>query len=106
MKSATAAVTVALSVLALAGCAQQPEPLQRYYHQHLSFGTCDGYATTSGDEEAFASSPDLRCARMEVPLDYQNPDGRTARIALLKVPARGEKLGSLVLNPGGPAAPG
>lgn len=106
MKSATAAVTVALSVLALAGCAQQPEPLQRYYHQHLSFGTCDGYATTSGDEEAFASSPDLRCARMEVPLDYQNPDGRTARIALLKVPARGEKLGSLVLNPGGPGGAG
>ncbi|GAF47493.1 alpha/beta hydrolase [Rhodococcus wratislaviensis] len=41
-----------------------------------------------------------------MPLDYDDPTGRTAQIALLKAPARGEATGSLLLNPGGPGGPG
>ncbi|MEU6789177.1 alpha/beta hydrolase [Nonomuraea angiospora] len=38
-----------------------------------------------------------------MPLDYRNPQGGQAEIALLRVPARGKNpIGSLVLNPGGP----
>ncbi|MEV0758880.1 alpha/beta hydrolase [Nocardia sp. NPDC050435] len=108
MKTRTAALTVALSLLALTGCTRsEPEPsLSRYYDQQLAFGGCAGYATTENDDKAFTSRADLSCARMEVPLDYQRPDGRTAQIALLKVPARGPKIGSLVLNPGGPGGAG
>ncbi|MFD3747318.1 alpha/beta hydrolase [Nocardia sp. NPDC058633] len=85
----------------------QPSPeLQRFYDQQLSFGPCEGYATTAADATAFASSPGFQCARMEVPLDYDEPGQRTARIALLKAPARGEPIGSLLLNPGGPGGPG
>ncbi|WP_228538116.1 alpha/beta hydrolase [Nocardia sp. XZ_19_385] len=43
---------------------------------------------------------------MEVPLDYGDPSGRTAQIALLKAPARGKPIGSLLINPGGPGGPG
>ncbi|MEV6279605.1 alpha/beta hydrolase [Nocardia sp. NPDC051832] len=43
---------------------------------------------------------------MEVPLDYADPSGRTVRIAVLKAPARGKPIGSLLLNSGGPGGPG
>ncbi|MGX6511697.1 alpha/beta fold hydrolase [Rhodococcus sp. SJ-2] len=116
----TAATAVAGSILiALGACssasttpqAQQPEPepsaeLQRFYDQDLTFGSCDGYATTAADQATFTSDPEFRCARLEVPLDYYNPGGDTAQIALLQSPARGEPMGSLVLNPGGPGGAG
>jgi pimeloyl-ACP methyl ester carboxylesterase len=44
-----------------------------------------------------------------VPLDYANPDnGKTMKIALLRVRATDSKhrIGSLLMNPGGPGAPG
>ena len=42
-----------------------------------------------------------------VPLDYERPGGRTIELAVLRVPALGERRsGSLVVNPGGPGAPG
>ncbi|WP_280384481.1 alpha/beta fold hydrolase [Nocardia wallacei] len=86
---------------------QQPSPeLQRFYDQRLSFEPCPGYATTAADEKAFASNPAFQCARVQVPLDYDDPAGRTAQIALLKAPARGKPMGSLLLNPGGPGGPG
>jgi pimeloyl-ACP methyl ester carboxylesterase len=49
------------------------------------------------------------CAKLTVPLDYDHPDnGRTIKVALLRVPATDKKkrIGSLLLNPGGPGAPG
>jgi pimeloyl-ACP methyl ester carboxylesterase len=53
-------------------------------------------------------SPALECARYEVPLDYDRPDGRTATLPLtrLKATGPGERLGSLFLNPGGPGGSG
>lgn len=49
------------------------------------------------------------CAKLTVPLDYDHPDnGRTIKVALLRVPATEKKkrIGSLLVNPGGPGAPG
>jgi pimeloyl-ACP methyl ester carboxylesterase len=48
------------------------------------------------------------CAGLTVPLDYGDPAGETIEIALLRRPANepGERAGSLVVNPGGPGAPG
>ena len=55
-----------------------------------------------------AGSPALDCARYEVPLNYDRPDGRTATLPLtrLKATGPGERLGSLFLNPGGPGGSG
>jgi pimeloyl-ACP methyl ester carboxylesterase len=41
-----------------------------------------------------------------VPLDYQRPTGPTIAIALARHPATGARVGSLLLNPGGPGASG
>ena len=85
-----------------------PAGLERFYEQQLAFGPCRGYQTTQADADAFASDA-FQCARLEVPLDYEKPSGRTAQIALLRAPARGEssrRIGSLLVNPGGPGFAG
>jgi pimeloyl-ACP methyl ester carboxylesterase len=49
-----------------------------------------------------------QCGTIEVPLDYGDPDGQTIEIALTRHAASddAERLGSLVVNPGGPGASG
>lgn len=47
-----------------------------------------------------------QCGMITVPVDYAKPDGETASIALIRFPATGSKIGSLVINPGGPGESG
>ncbi|MEO3756024.1 alpha/beta hydrolase [Streptomyces sp. B6B3] len=86
---------------------EPPEELRRFYEQDLAFEPCEPYATTEADVEVFADER-FECARLEVPLNYAEPGGETASIALLRVPAsgEGEPIGSLLTNPGGPGYPG
>jgi pimeloyl-ACP methyl ester carboxylesterase len=46
----------------------------------------------------------FECARLNVPLDYSKPSGDAVKLALLRLPASDQsgKLGSLIVNPGGP----
>ena len=70
-----------------------PEPdLAPFYRQQLRWGACGSFL----------------CSDLDVPLDYQDPGGETIERALLKVPAAdpNRRIGSLVVNPGGPGAPG
>ncbi|MEP7090884.1 MAG: alpha/beta hydrolase [Nocardioidaceae bacterium] len=48
------------------------------------------------------------CAQLRVPLDYAKPTGRSITLSVLKVPATdpGERIGSMVVNPGGPGESG
>lgn len=64
--------------------------LAKFYKQNLTWSDC---------------GPD-QCARLTVPIDYSRPDGATVRLSVLKVPAKNpsERIGSLVVNPGGPGA--
>jgi pimeloyl-ACP methyl ester carboxylesterase len=50
----------------------------------------------------------LRCALLTVPLNYARPSGRKLQIALLKVSATNpsKRIGSMLVNPGGPGASG
>jgi pimeloyl-ACP methyl ester carboxylesterase len=70
--------------------APSPE-LEPFYAQELDWESCEG---------------DFECASLEVPLNYSEPDGETIDLALLKVAARDDSQGALVVNPGGPGAPG
>jgi pimeloyl-ACP methyl ester carboxylesterase len=76
------------------GATRAPRPgLQRFYGQQLAWSACQG---------------EFECARLRVPLDYRHPRGDTIELALLKVPAGrpAARIGSLVVNPGGPGVPG
>jgi pimeloyl-ACP methyl ester carboxylesterase len=84
-----------------------PAGLERFYQQQPAWGDCASFASSERDRQVY-SSPGLQCARVEVPLDYAAPEGRTARLAVLRTPAGApsERVGSLLVNPGGPGASG
>ncbi len=72
-----------------ASATEAPEPeLADFYSQQISWRGCrDG----------------LQCGTLTVPLDYADPAGETIELSLLKVPAtHDDRVGSLVVNPGGP----
>ena len=50
----------------------------------------------------------LKCATLNVPLDYADPAGATIELSLNELPARQstERIGSLLVNPGGPGGSG
>lgn len=67
--------------------------LQRYLNQQVDWGRCD-----SGGE-GFG----YRCARVIVPLDWNDPDGRAITLAMRMRPAEnGNSDETLFVNPGGP----
>ncbi len=47
-----------------------------------------------------------QCATVQVPLDYAHPGGTKIAVALARRPADGVKIGSLLVDPGGPGASG
>ncbi len=67
--------------------------LDRYYNQEASWESCRG---------------DKLCTTIEVPLDYAKPGADSIDLSLLKVPAVGksQRVGSLLVNPGGPGGSG
>lgn len=71
--------------------AAAPAELRSYYSQPVDWTSCE-----TGFE----------CAKVEVPLDYDNPDGDRIEIAAIRLPAKGDKMGSLLINPGGPGGSG
>jgi pimeloyl-ACP methyl ester carboxylesterase len=68
------------------------EALSAFYEQQLQWNRCAGG----------------QCADLTVPLDYSKPDGETITVKVLRVPAtrKNSRLGSLVVNPGGPGGSG
>jgi pimeloyl-ACP methyl ester carboxylesterase len=76
------------------GASEPPKAdLASFYSQQLTWQSCRGK---------------FECATLTVPIDYQDPGGETIELALLKDPADdpSRRVGSLVVNPGGPGAPG
>ncbi len=43
-----------------------------------------------------------QCADVEVPVDYDDPEGGTLSLSVARVPASGDRVGALFVNPGGP----
>lgn len=95
------ALGTALSLVFLGGEEEQPRPLsvtkvgrdgtlRPFMEQQIGWTTCDS----------------LECAWLQVPVDHANPDGKRINLALVKRPASAKKKGNLVVNPGGPGAPG
>ncbi|MFG2997248.1 alpha/beta hydrolase [Streptomyces sp. NPDC048340] len=71
-----------------------PAALRPYYDQKLSWRDC--------------GVPGFQCSTMKAPLDYARPEAGDIDIAVARRPATspGKRLGSLVVNPGGPGGSG
>lgn len=79
-----------------------PAGLEQFYEQPVTWESCADY----GADGSYLRREGAQCARITVPLDYDDPDGATARIAISRMPASGDRIGSLLVNPGGPGASG
>ncbi|MFE2997022.1 alpha/beta fold hydrolase [Nocardia sp. NPDC059246] len=92
-------LTAAVTLPAGPANADTAPGLDRFSHQTLEWKPCDNAALDAAG---------ARCAGVLVPLDYNNPDGRTLTVAISRIaatdPAR--RRGILVTNPGGPGGAG
>jgi pimeloyl-ACP methyl ester carboxylesterase len=106
------AALAAAGAIALAGCTSR------------SSGSLGGSAASSGSSGGTGPPASLqwsscnvtgvagatmKCANLQVPLDYRHPSGRKITIALSEVPATApvsQQQGDLLVNPGGPGGPG
>ena len=68
-----------------------PMDLSGYYEQVLSWENCGG---------------GFECSSLTVPLDYANPFDQAISISVVRLKAKNNTLGSLILNPGGPGGSG
>ncbi|MFI6321566.1 alpha/beta hydrolase [Nonomuraea sp. NPDC050556] len=48
----------------------------------------------------------FECARLVVPLDHTQPYGPQISLSVIRLPASGERIGTLIVNPGGPGVSG
>jgi pimeloyl-ACP methyl ester carboxylesterase len=110
VRAAAGALAALLVVGAAAGCtgsspdpaasgaaaaASRPHPttLAGYYAQRLAWTPCD---------------KGFQCARLYVPFDYARPAGPAFSLPVIKLPAAKprQRIGALVINPGGPGGSG
>jgi len=83
--------------------AQQPYPtaLAAFYTQHSTWTSCEAAATPGAPPTRSA------CTWVTVPLSYADPSGPTIALRVARWPATGQsRVGSLLVNPGGPGASG
>ncbi|WP_029900787.1 alpha/beta hydrolase [Nocardia brasiliensis] len=64
----------------------------------VGFGACPDGAVVAGHG--------VRCAVVEVPMNYADPDGPRIELTVSRIAASGERRGVLFANPGGPGADG
>ncbi len=68
-----------------------PADLEPYYHQVLEWTSCGN----------------LQCTTAKAPMDWSDPAADSIDLALVRQPATtGNRLGSLLVNPGGPGGSG
>nr|WGC84438.1 Orf+4 [Streptomyces sp.] len=92
-------LAAAVPAVAAPESAARPAPTPR--QQPLVWGPC-----SAAQEEL--NKAGAECAKVTVPLDYADPDGRTIQIAISRIKAKSgvERHGILLSNPGGPGGAG
>lgn len=65
--------------------------LKPFYEQRVTWSSCTHTMT---------------CATIEAPLDWSHPSSGSIHLALIRQAAKGHKIGSLLVNPGGPGGSG
>lgn len=105
----------AVSALLLAGCTAVANNAPASKHSGQPTPS-SAIATTSTTEPPLPVTPvqwsgcgsGLQCGTVTVPLDYSHPQGATIGIAVERHPAEvpSQRIGSLVINPGGPGGSG
>ncbi|GAA2839887.1 alpha/beta hydrolase [Kitasatospora sp. CM 4170] len=79
--------------------------LKPFYGQQISWAACPADPRAA---KAKIDTSGMLCGKLHVPLDYAHPAADALDLALIKLPAAkpDQKLGSLMVNPGGPGGSG
>jgi hypothetical protein len=102
------------ALVALAGCLPPLEQVTPTSSGAWPGGSGAGSSAAPGDSAVYGQSlqwskcGELECATIKVPLDWADPNGQTITLQLNRSTARkpDERLGSVVINPGGPGGSG
>ncbi|GAA0917816.1 alpha/beta hydrolase [Nonomuraea longicatena] len=82
---------IVAAMVAMSGCAAGERPVESGPRRAVVWNDCgDGF----------------ECGRLSVPLDHGDPGGERLYLSLVRLPATGRRIGSLVINPGGPGGSG
>ena len=102
--------TVALvGALAIAGCTPAGSAGPSSSSPAAAPGSARAQASTIGWHACTVQGAAMRCASLQVPLDYRHPGGRKITLALSEAPATApaaRQQGDLLINPGGPGGSG
>lgn len=92
----TFALAITTVLLSVSPAGAKPSPLPNGVNTPIRWHACEPF------------NQHLQCARITVPLDYDDPAGRTIGLALIRHLASKpkQKIGTLFINPGGPADSG
>ncbi|MCF1597080.1 alpha/beta hydrolase [Streptomyces muensis] len=109
-----AALTAAALLLSslLAGCSEDESGDEDLTAQELSWKDCPAPSQAQGGAGSPSPLPDggsWQCATMKAPRDWDDPEGDTIGIELIRVRTSGDenrRIGSLIFNFGGPGASG
>ncbi|MFF3324742.1 alpha/beta hydrolase [Streptomyces sp. NPDC002889] len=112
-RASLAAATVAV-LLAAAGCSDGDKDTagaQDLASQTLEWRACPAPSEAEGGGTPPSPLPGgtiWECSFMDAPLDYDDPDGETIELALIRARARetAHRIGSLIFNFGGPGGSG
>ena len=88
---AAVAASASIAAMATVSIPAQAEPVKRP-------------AITQEDCPEYVNKPGTSCGRMDVPMDYSNPDGKKISVGFIKSAATKpeKRRGVLFINPGGP----
>jgi pimeloyl-ACP methyl ester carboxylesterase len=105
--SRRAAVALVAAVLALAACTSGASGRKATGTSSTSAGIAQSGASGT-PRLSWHDCDSGQCATLSAPLDYANPTGPQLQLALFRRKARrpAQRLGSLLMNPGGPGASG
>ncbi|MDT0394293.1 MULTISPECIES: alpha/beta hydrolase [Streptomyces] len=97
----------------LTGCGEDDDRGEDLTEQQLDWQDCPAPSEAQGGGAAPSPLPGGRgewsCARMKAPLDWDDPDGDTIGLALIRARSSGpadRRIGSLIFNFGGPGGSG
>lgn len=96
--AALPAIVVASTVLGPVATASPEGSPELQYGQPPVWGSCASFLGSA------TALPTAQCGTVSVPVDYAKPEGPQAQLAVIRVPATGDRIGALMVNPGGPGA--
>lgn len=96
------ALVTLLALAVTAACAQPADEDQLRDGRRSGSAPADGTGPGQDSLAWESCGSGAECATLDVPVDHDRPDGDTLTLSIARVPAGGERIGALFVNPGGP----